>query len=88
MLQDKGTTNVLTKLFDKLSSANQESIETYEEWALRLGQYGATDGFKEFEIPLDETKFQLSPQPIEFVNSVDPTRTDLIYEIPGAGFIY
>ena len=85
MLQDKGTTNVLTKLFDKLSSANQESIETYEEWALRLGQYGATDGFKEFEIPLDETKFQLSPQPIEFVNSVDPTRTDLIYEIPGAG---
>lgn len=85
MLQDKGTTNVLTKLFDKLSSAEQESIETYEEWALRVGQYGATDSFKEFEIPLDETKFQLSPQPIEFVNSIDPTRTDLVYEIPGSG---
>ena len=80
MLQDKGTTNVLKKLFDKLSSADQESIEAYEEWAFRVGQYGATDSFNEYELPLDETKFALSPQPIEFVNSKDVTRTDLVYE--------
>ena len=43
MIQDKGTKNVLNKLFDKLGSANKESLEFYEEWAVRAGRYGATE---------------------------------------------
>ena len=36
-IQDKGTKNVLTKLFDKLGSASKDSLEFYEEWAIRVG---------------------------------------------------
>ena len=81
MIQDKGTTNSLTKLFDALGSANKDSLEFYEEWALRLGQYGAIDSYDEIEFLLDESKFRLDPQPIETVNSIDINDTSLIYQI-------
>ena len=54
MIQDKGTRNALTKLFDALGADNKESLEFYEEWAVRVGQYGASDGFDEVEFILDE----------------------------------
>lgn len=82
MIQDKGTKNVLTKLFDKLSSSGKDSIEFFEEWAIRAGQYGATDSFEEFEITIDESKYKLTPQPFELVSSVDKTRSDFIYQVP------
>jgi len=80
-IQDKGTKNSLTKLFDALSSANTDSLEFYEEWAIRLGQYGAIDNLVEVEYLLDESKYRLEPQIIELVNNISPTRTDLVYEI-------
>ena len=80
-IQDKGTRNSLDKLFDALSSANKESLEFYEEWAVRQGRYGATDGFDEVEYLLDEKKLLLNPQPIELVNSIPAEGTDLIYRI-------
>ena len=82
MIQDKGTKNVLTKLFDKLGSANQDSLNFFEEWAIRTGQYGAVDTIDEAEYQLDESKFRIEPQLIELVNSVDQTRTDLIFQYP------
>ena len=82
MIQDKGTKNVLTKLFDKLGSANQDSLNFYEEWAIRTGQYGAVDTVDEAEYQLDESKFRIEPQLIELVNTVDQARTDLIFQYP------
>ena len=82
MLQDKGTKNALTKLFDKLGSADKDSLEFYEEWAIRLGQYGATDSFDEVEYQLDEKQFRIEPQTVELVNTVDISRTDLVYQYP------
>ena len=83
-IQDKGTSNSITKLFDKLGSANKDSIELYEEWALRVGQYGAINSFDEVEFKLDESKFRIEPQTIELVNQVDNTRTDLVYQFPAS----
>ena len=80
-IKEKGTKNSLTKLFDALNSSNKDSVEFYEEWALRLGQYGAVDTFEEVEFILDESKFRLEPQTAELVENVDTSRTDLIYEI-------
>lgn len=77
-IREKGTKNVLTKLFDKLGSANKDSLEFFEEWAVRVGRYGATNNDDQFEVVLDEEKFRLSPQPIELVESVDPQDTTLI----------
>ena len=80
-IQDKGTKNALTKLFDALSSADKDSLEFYEEWGIKDGQYGASDGFEEVEYLLDESKFRLSPQPILLTNTVTGKETDLIYRI-------
>ncbi len=81
-IREKGSKNSLSKLFDALNTSDNDSVELYEEWAIRLGQYGSVDTFEEVEFILDETKFRLEPQTIELVTSEDTTRTDLIYQIP------
>tara|TARA_Y100001978_G_scaffold153896_1_gene139240 strand:+ start:3398 stop:18538 length:15141 start_codon:yes stop_codon:yes gene_type:complete len=82
MLQDKGTKNSLTKMFDALASADKDSLQFYEEWAIKDGQYGAVDAFQEVDYLLDENKFKLTPQPIELVQNIAPGDTDLVYKIP------
>ena len=81
-IQDKGTTNSITKLFDKLGANDTDSVELYEEWAIRVGRYGATTSFDETEYVLDESKFRIEPQLVEFVEQVDNTRVDLVYQLP------
>ena len=80
-IQDKGTKGSLSKLFDALASANNDSIEFYEEWAIRTGQYGATAGFDEIEYLLDEKKFKIEPQPILLTNDSDPAIPDYVLRI-------
>jgi len=81
MIQEKGTKNSLSKLFDVLSSTNADSLDFYEEWAIRLGQYGANGGFEEVEYILDESQFLINPQPIELVDVVPPNSNDFVYRI-------
>lgn len=81
-IQEKGTLNSLTRLFDSLSSADKDSLEFYEEWAIRLGQYGATTNIEEFEYILDESQFRSEPQLVELTPFVNTQRLDLVYEIP------
>lgn len=81
MIQEKGTQNSFDKLFNVLSSADKDSLEFYEEWAIRLGQYGSTDTFEEIEYKLDETKFLIDPQPIELVRNIDPNLNDFVYRV-------
>jgi len=81
MIQDKGTRNVLDKLFDVLSSADKESLDFYEEWAIKVGQYGAAAGFEEVEYLIDESKMRLEPQSFELVTTVTGEETDLVYRI-------
>ena len=68
MIREKGTQNVLNKLFNVLSSDNEESLTFYEEWALRVGQYGASEAFENIEFVLDEDKFKNNPQGVALVN--------------------
>ena len=69
MIREKGTQNVLNKLFDVLSSDNVESLNFYEEWALRVGQYGSSNAFQEIEFILDESKFKINPQGIQLTST-------------------
>lgn len=81
MIRDKGTKNVLSKLFDPLSSADKDSLEFYEEWAIRLGSYGATAAFEEVEYIIDESKMLINPQPFELVSSINSESNDFVYRI-------
>jgi len=80
-IQEKGTKNSLTKLFDVLASAEKDSLEFYEEYAVKQGNYGAVKNFDEFDFILNEENFKLSPQPILLTNNVTGKETDLIYRI-------
>ena len=62
MIREKGTQNVLNKLFGVLNTDNVESLTFYEEWALRVGEYGATSAFENIEIVLDEKLVKNNPQ--------------------------
>ena len=81
MILEKGTKNALDKLFNVLSNTDQDSLDFYEEWAIKSGQYGAAEGFDEVEFLLDESKFRLEPQSIELVNTITGQETDLVYRI-------
>jgi len=78
MIIEKGTQNVFNKLFDVLSADNQESLTFFEEWAIRMGQYGANAAFENIEIILNEDKFITNPQGVELVNSINPKTDDFI----------
>jgi hypothetical protein len=88
MIIEKGTQNVLNKLFDVLSADNMESLTFNEEWAVRVGDYGATAAFDEIEFVLDESQFKINPQPVELVTSVDVSVNDFVYrQIPNDVYI-
>jgi hypothetical protein len=76
MIREKGTQNSLNKLFNVLSSDNLESLVFYEEWALRLGQYGAAKAFENIEFILEESKFRINPQGVELRNLNDVSLDD------------
>jgi len=62
MIREKGTQNSLNKLFDVKSALGEESLTFFEEWAIRTGQYGASDAFESIEFILDESKIRSNPQ--------------------------
>ena len=78
MIVEKGTQNVLNKLFDVLSADGEESLKFYEEWALRVGQYGANGAYDNIEFILDENEFKNNPQGFELVPRIDPNKVDFI----------
>lgn len=87
MIIEKGTQNVLNKLFDVLSADGQDSLKFFEEWAVRTGQYGACSSFENIEFILDEAQFKINPQGFELVNVRDPYNTTLTIQ-QGVSDIY
>jgi len=81
MIRDKGTQNVFNNLFNVLTEEGKESLKFYEEWAVRVGQYGANSGFNEIEFILDEAKFNNNPQGVELLDTVPPIYQTLSYTV-------
>ncbi len=67
-VKEKGTLNAIQALgrgrFDNVTS----SIEVYEEWAARIGEFGAIDSNPEIRIVLNETRFNDNPIVYEFLD--------------------
>ena len=80
-IREKGTRNVITKLFDALNNAEQESLDFYEDWAIQVGQYGAVDKFDQIEVQIDESKIKESPQAFELVDEIPQDVFDEVYRI-------
>ena len=80
-IREKGTRNVITKLFDALNSASRESLEYYEDWAVQVGQYGAVDKFDQIEVQIDDSKIKESPQAFELVDEISRDVFDEVYRV-------
>lgn len=61
-IKEKGSNNSILRLFDALRSSGVSTIDVKEEWAFKVGDYGAADAFTEIDFPLDENKFIFNPQ--------------------------
>ena len=81
MIADKGSIQVLSKLFDVLSADDRESVTFYEEWAIRVGQYGANSSFENIEFIIDESVFTDNPHSIELVSSSNVENINFVTRI-------
>ena len=83
-IKEKGTFNSITKLFDVLRSSGFSTANLYEDWAFKVGNYGASAAYTEIEFPLDEMQFRHNPQDVVLTPDLE-YQTDLsIYNVSSA----
>jgi hypothetical protein len=81
-IKEKGTSNSITKIFEKLSrSENRDSIVLNEEWAFKVGTFGGVDQYRDIEFVIQKDKFVLNPQPLLLTEIVQRYPEDQIYRI-------
>jgi hypothetical protein len=77
-IRNKGTAPSLSVLknvnFGKLTN----TVDIYEDWAFRVGEYGGTDVNQFIEIALEEAVFSANPGIGEFVNTPNNSATQQI----------
>lgn len=81
MITQKGSKSSLDKLLRaKLDNFDGE-VDFYEEWAIRSGQYGATDSRQQLQLILNENNAVRDPSVIELLDSNDlPTEGRISYK--------
>ena len=67
-IKQKGTKNAITALAQAQLANISNEIEVYEEWAVRVGEYGAIDQNKFVEVALDEALITDNPATVEFIS--------------------
>ena len=81
-IKQKGTKNAILALAQAQLANISNEISITEEWALRVGEYGATDSDKFVEISLDESVITNNPAPIELLEATDFPVTGIAYYYP------
>ena len=75
MISQKGTNSSLNKLLKAKVDNFGGYANVYEEWAIRLGTYGATDSTRNLQIELDEAWAIKDPLIVELLNDNDDMPT-------------
>jgi hypothetical protein len=81
-IKQKGTTSAIdaltTATFENLTS----DITLYEEWGMRVGDYGALGSNQSIEFQLDETQFTNDPSTVILINRGDTPTEGIINVTP------
>ena len=80
-IKEKGSNNSITRLFDALRSSGLSTVDIKEEWAFKVGDYGASDAYVEIDFPLDEEKFLFNPQNIVLTPNSTDINDPAIYSV-------
>ena len=75
-IKQKGTTNAIGQLTKAKFNNLTSDIGFFEEWAVRVGEYGALDINPALEFILDESQYSVNPAVITFTNEVDGPSQD------------
>lgn len=70
-IKEKGTKNAISSLFGGYFDNVRSTVELYEEWAVRVGEYGSLNTNQSVELVLDEEKFKSNPSAFELLNYED-----------------
>lgn len=70
-IKQKGSLNAINQLIKAQFNNLTSNISLYEEWALRVGTYGALDVNPYVEIALDEKAYGVNPSLARFVGAED-----------------
>jgi hypothetical protein len=81
-IKQKGTKNAILALARAQVAGSRNLIELSEEWAVRVGEYGALDSNRYVELILPESSVTSNPAPVQLIaNSQVPSSTILQYKI-------
>ena len=75
-IAQKGTANAVNQMLKATFNNLSSDINFYEEWAMRVGEYGALDTNPFIEIPLNESAFGVNPSVAQFVGEADNNLAD------------
>lgn len=75
-IKQKGSTSAVKALNNAVFNNLNSLVDFYEEWAVRVGEYGALDSNPFIEIALDEKAYSVNPALAEFVGTADNNRGD------------
>jgi hypothetical protein len=77
-IKEKGTKNTINKLAKASVISQGGFIDYYEDWAFRVGDFGAFANNETLEITLDELKFKENPQIVNFVDTEPVVASEFI----------
>lgn len=81
LIKEKGTKNALAKLARASVHNLQGKVEFNEEWAFRIGSFGAYASLQELEFTLPEIKFVDNNQLIKFVDQAPVIPYDSVFYV-------
>ena len=70
-IKEKGTKSAATALLGAKFDHFTSGVELFENWAIRVGEYGAIDSNEQIEVLLPEPAFSENPSFLEFLNTGD-----------------
>ena len=82
-IREKGTKNAIDKLAKASAISQNSRVGYFENWAVRIGEYGAFSTNQTVEIVMDESEFLENPQILQTVQSAPITKNKFIsYRTP------
>jgi len=78
LITQKGTANSINALKGAQFNNLNTTVNFYENWAIRVGEYGATDVNQFAEILLPETDFDTNPAVFQLTNTATNNQTDIV----------
>lgn len=80
-LKDKGTSKAVNKLLRNNFVQNVSNIQVNEEWALKIGEYGATESYSDIVLNLRQKDFRQDYQVVTFIDGTEDDPRNSIIEI-------